>query len=237
MRKFQSSRVLPIHGGPTGIILLIFIAAFLSPTIFAESNPATANRAQQERTPCSATSPESLLTKSSCEKSPIQCNALCQTALSAETQAAELQKYSEIARTKAENDAKVALFLEEKASMKLQNMSPSKKASSSGTVSRKAKSLWKTVGIIPRLFVSKEANARSREQEKEAEKTSPVSPSSINVSQEISELLVKSRAASKSAEESQKASAEAKIEADQSRAYASSMRQSFNSCLSGMELQ
>jgi hypothetical protein len=237
MHKFQRLRVLSIHGGAARIILLIVIAVFFSPTIFTASSAMTANCAQQERTPSSAESPESPLTKSSCEKSPIQCNALCQTALSAETQAAELEKNAEKARTKAEKDTQEALFLEEIASMKLQNMNPSKKTSSSRTLSRKDKSLWKIVGIIPRIFVSKEANARSREQEKEAEKTSSIDPSSINSSQEISELLVKSQAASKSAEESKKAAADAKKEADQARAYANGMRQSFNSCLSGMDLQ
>jgi hypothetical protein len=237
MHKFQSLRVLSIHGGYAGIILLIFIAAFLSPIIFAASNPKTANSARQESTPSSTTSPESPLTKSSCETSPMPCSSLCQTALSAETQAAELEKYAENARTRAEKDAKVAVFLEEKASMKLQNRSPKKNKKDARPTSDRANALWKTVGIIPRLFVSKEANTRSREQEKEAERTPTATLPSIYVSPEISELLVKSQAASKSAEESQKAAAAAKMKADQARANADGMRQSFNSCLSGMDAQ
>jgi hypothetical protein len=86
------------------------------------------------------------------------------------------------------------------------------------------------------LFVSNEARARSRNEEKEAEKYG-VNPSPNSPSNEAAELLMKSQMASKSAEESRKVAANSKMEADQARAYADSMRQSYKSCLSGMESQ
>ena len=186
--------------------------------------------------PASAAPPESPLTKSSCEKSPMQCSSLCQTALSAESQAAKLEKSSKEARANADKAAQRAVSIEEKTSRKLQKMGMSTNAGSSGSLSSQSKSVWKLVAIVPRLFASNEAKARSREEEKEAKKYG-VNPPPDYSSQEAAELLMKSQTASKSAEESQKVAADAKMEADQARAYADSMRQSYKSCLSGMESQ
>jgi hypothetical protein len=236
MNSFQSLSERIIHAGSAGIILLIFCVSFLNQTIFAESNPTTSNNSHKEMKPPSAAPPESPLTKSSCEKSPMQCRSLCQTALSAESQAAKLEKSSKEARANADKAAQRAVSIEEKRSRKLQKMNTPKNASGSGSVNSQSKSFWKLVAIVPRLFVSKEAAARSREEEKEAEKYG-VNPSPNYPGNEAAELLMKSQTASKSAEESQKVAADAKMEADQARAYADSMRQSYKSCLSGMGSQ
>jgi hypothetical protein len=86
------------------------------------------------------------------------------------------------------------------------------------------------------LSVSNEANTRARKEEKEAE-IYGVNPSPNYPSKEVAELWMKTQMASKSAEESQKVAADAKMESDQARAYADSMRQSYKSCRSGMESQ
>jgi hypothetical protein len=232
--KSVSERIVP--AGSAGIILLIFFAAFLNQTIFAESNATASNNSQKEMKPSSAAPPESRLTKSSCEKTPMQCSSLCQTALSAESRAAKLEKSSREAQANADKAGQRAVSIEEKTNRKLQKMSMSNNSGSSGSVSPRAKSCWKLVAIIPRFFVSNEANARSRKEEKEAEKYG-VNLSPYYSSQEAVDLLMKSQMASKSAEESQKVAADAKMEADQARAYSDSVRQSFTRCLSGMESQ
>jgi len=231
MNNFQSLSERIIHAGSAGIILLFFFTSFLNQTIFAESNSTTSNNSQKEMSPSSAAPPESPLTKSSCERAPMQCRSLCQTALSAKSQAAKLEKSSKEARANADKAAQKAVSIEIKANKELQKMSGSKNALSSESVSNRSKSLWKTIAIIPGLLVSKEAKARYDKDEKEAKKyvvnTSP-NPSS----KKATELLMKSRMASKSAEESRKVAADAKKEADQARAHADSMRQSYKSCLS-----
>jgi hypothetical protein len=231
MNNFQSLSERIIHAGSAGIILLIFFVSFLNQTVFAESNPTTSSNSQKGMKPSSAAPPESPLTKSSCEKSPMQCSSLCQTALSAESQAAKLEKSSKKARANADKAAQRAVSIEEKTNRKLQKMNMPKNTSSSGSVSPQSKSFWKLVAIVPRLFVSNETNARARKEEKEAEKYG-VNPSPNYPSKEAAELLIKSQMASKSAEESRKVAADAKMEADQARAYADSMRQSYKSCLS-----
>jgi hypothetical protein len=183
--------------------------------------------------PFSAAPPESPLTKSSCEKTPMQCRSLCQTALSAESQAVKLEKSSKEARANADKAAQKAVSIEKKANKELQKISGSKNALSPTSVSNRSKSLWKTIAIIPGLLVSKEAKARYDKDEKEARKYA-VNTSPNPSSKKATELLMKSRMASKSAEESQKVAADAKKEADQARANADSMRQPYKSCLSGM---
>lgn len=165
-----------------------------------------------------------------CEKMPMQCRALCQTALSAESRSAKLDKSSKEARTKADKAARRAASIEEKTSRKLWKINMPKNASSPESVSPQAKSFWKLATIIPRLFVSHEANARSRQEEKEAKKYG-VNPSPLPnySSKEVSDLLMESQRAAKSAEESQKVAADVKMEADQARAYLDSARQSYKS--------
>jgi hypothetical protein len=237
MNNFQSLSERIIHAGSAGIILLIFFVSFFNQTIFAESNQMTSSNSQKEMKPSSAAPPESPLTKSSCEKTPMQCSSLCQTALSAESGAVKLEKSSKEARAKADKATQRAVSIEEKTNRKLQKMNTPKNASSSGSVSPKSKSFWKLVTIVPRLFTSSEANARSREEEKEAEKYGVNSSPNYPSKEGALELLMKSQMASKSAEESRKVAADAKMKADQARAYADSMRQSYKSCLSGMESQ
>jgi len=236
MKSFQCLSKRIINAGWAGIILLIFFASFLNQTIFAESNATTSDNSQKEMKPSSAALSESPLTKSSCKKSPMQCSSLCQDALSAELRAVKLKKSSQNARTKADKAAQRAASIEKKRNRKLQKMNMPKNASSSGSVSPRSKSFWKLVAIVPRLFVSNEANARSREEEKEAEKYG-VSPSPNYQSKEAMELLMKSQMASKSAEESRKLAADAKMESDQARANADNIRQSYKSCLGGVESQ
>jgi hypothetical protein len=234
MNNFQSLSERIIHAGSAGIILLIFLASFLNQTIFAESNPAISNNSQKEMKPSSAVPPESPLTKSSCKKAPMQCSSLCQAALSAESRAAKLEKSSKKALTKADKAVQSAASMEEKANRKRQKMNMPKNESSSGSVSPKSKAFWKLVAIAPRLFVSKEAKARAREEDKIAEKYG-VNPLPNYPNNEATELMMKSQRASISAEESRKVAANARIEADRARAYADSMRQSYKSCLSGKE--
>ncbi len=123
--------------------------------------------------------------------------------------------------------------MDEKARRELLKTSVSKNAKSSGSANSRSKSLWKLATVIPRLFVSKEAAARSRSEEKEAEKCR-VDPSPDFSNQPAAELLIKSPKASKSAEAAQKIAADSRTEADQARACADSMRQSYQSCMSGM---
>lgn len=241
MKYSQISLGRIIHSGPAGIILLLFLASFLNQTIFAESNPTIANGSQKEVKVSPAAPPESPLTKSYCKKTPMQCSSLCQTDLLAKTRAAELEKYSRKTRTDADKAEQQAVSIEKQANKKLKT-NLSKNTSSSGAVNPKAKAFWKIVGIIPRLFVSNEAKARANEEEKEAGKygtnASPGYASQPEyASQEVSELLVKSHMAFKTAEEAQKVAADAKSEADQARAYADSVRQSYKGCLNGKESQ
>jgi hypothetical protein len=233
MNYFQSLSGNIIRAGSARFILLIFFTSFLNQTIFAESNPTPSNHSQKEMNPSSAAPPDSPLTKSSCKKTPMQCSSLCQAALSAESRAAKLEKSSKEARVKADKATRRAVFIEEKRSRKLQKINTSQNASSSGSVGSQSKSFWKLVAIVPRLFVSKEAADRSRQEEKDAAKYG-ANPSPNYPSNEAAELLMKSQMASKSAEESRKVAADAKMEADQARAYADSMRQSYKRCPSGM---
>jgi hypothetical protein len=136
----------------------------------------------------------------------------------------------------ADKAAQRASSVEKQMNKKLQKTSASKNTSSSGSVSPKAKSYWKAVGMIPRLFVSNEANARAHAEEKEAEKYGK-NPFPGYANQDASPLLLKLQMAFKTAEEAQKVAADAKREADQARAYADSVRQSYKSCLSGKESQ
>jgi hypothetical protein len=236
MNIFQSLSERIIHAGSAGIILLVLFASFLNQTIFAESNPTTSGNSQKEMKSSSAAPLESPLTKNSCKKTPMQCSSLCQTALSAESRAAKLEKSSKGARAKADKASQRAASVEKKTNRKLQKMSMSKNASSFGSVSPQSKSFWKLVAIVPRFFVSNEARARAREEEKEAEKYG-VNASPNYSSQAAANLMMKSQMAFKSAEGSQKVAADAKMEADRARAYADSMRQSYKSCLCGMESQ
>jgi hypothetical protein len=232
MNNFQSLLERIIHAGSAGIILLIVFASFLNQTILAESNPTTSSNSQKEMKASSAAPRESPLTKNSCEKSPMQCSSLCQTALAAESQAAKLEKSSKEARANADKAAQRAVTMEEKTNRKLHKMGISTNASSSGSLSQSK--VLKLAAIVPPVFASNEARDRARMEEKES-KQYGVNPPPDNSSQEASELLIKLQVASKSAEESQKVAADAKMEADQARAYADSTRQSYKSCLSGME--
>jgi hypothetical protein len=173
------------------------------------------------------------LSKKSCEIAPTKCTPICQTALSAESRAAELNKSWKKAREKADKAVQKAASIEEKINRKIQKMSSSKDSSTSGSASSQSKVFWKLVALVPRLFVSNEANARARREDKEAEKYGAI-PSPDYSSQDVAKLRKKSEMASKSAEESQKAAADAKMEADQAHAYADNMRQSYKSCLSGV---
>ena len=236
MNNFKSLSERIIHAGSAGIILLILFASILDQTSFAESNPPTSNNSQKDMKRSSVTPPESPLTKQSCEKTPMQCSSPCQTALSAESRAAKLETSSKEAGAKADKAAQRAVSIEEKTNRKLQKMNTPKTASSSGPVSPRSKSILKLAAIVPRLFVSHEANARAREEENEVKKYG-VNPPPNYPSKNAMALVMESQMASKSAEESRKVAADAKMEADQARAYADSMRQSYKSCLSGMELQ
>jgi hypothetical protein len=236
MNIFLSLSERIIRAGSAGIILLFFFTSFLNQTVFAESDLTTSDNSQKETNSSSAAVPESPLKNSSCTKCPTQCSSLCQDALSAESRAIKLEKSSKEARENAVKAERRAASIEKKRSRKLQKMSSPQNASSSGSASSQSKSFWKLVTIVPRLLVSKEAAARSREEEKEAAK-SGVNPSPNYPSNEATELLIKSQMASKSAESSQKVAADAKMEADQARAYADNMRQSYKSCLSGMKSQ
>jgi hypothetical protein len=236
MNILQSLSERNMYAGSARIIALIIFASFLSQTLFAESNPTVSSQSQKEMNPSSAAPVESPLTKSSCEKTPLQCSSPCQTALSAESRAAKLEKSSKEAGVKAEKASQSAVSIEKKVNKKLQKINMPTNASNSGSVSPRATSVLKLVAIVPRLFVSRDANARARQDEKEAVKYS-VNPPPIYPSKEATELLMKSQMAAKSAEESRKAAADAKMEADQARAYADRMRQSYTSCLSGNESQ
>jgi hypothetical protein len=230
MNSFQSLSERIIHADSARIILLIVFVSCLNQTIYAESDPTTSGNSQKEMKISSAALPESPLTKSSCEKSPMQCSSLCLTSIAAESQAAKLEKSSKEARANANKAAQRAATIEEKTNKKLQKMGLSTNASSSGSSSSQSKVL-KLVAIVPPLLASSEARARSRNEEKEAKKYGVNAPPD-NSSQEASELLVKLQAASKSAEESREVASAAKIKADQARANADSMRQSYKSCLS-----
>jgi hypothetical protein len=228
-----------IHSSPTSpapIILLLFFAFFLNQTIFAGSTSTIANGFPKEMKSSPAVPPEYPQTKSSCEKTPMHCSSLCQTDRLAEVRAAELEKYSRKTRIDADKAAQRAVSVEKQMNKKLQKMSSLKNTSSSGAANPKAKSIWKTVGLIPRLFVSNEANDRAHAEEKEAKKPG-TNPLPDNAGQDVSQLLLKSHIAIQAAEEAQKVAADAKSEADQARAYADSVRQSYKSCLSGKESQ
>jgi hypothetical protein len=235
MNNFQSLSERIIHAGSAGVILLIFFASYLNQTIFAESNPATSSNSQKEMKPSSAAPPESPLITSSCKKSPTQCSSLCQTALSAESQTANLEKSSREARANADKAAQRAVAIEKKTNKKLQKMGISTNASNSGSVSSQSKAL-KLAAIVPPVFASNEARTRARKEDKESKQYGVNAPPD-NSSQEAAELLMKSQVASKSAEDSRKVAADVKMEADKARAYADSMRQSYRSCLSGLGSQ
>jgi hypothetical protein len=235
MNNVQSLSERIIHADSAGIILLIIFASFLNQTIFAESNPAASSNSHKGMKSSSAAPPESPLTKSSCEKAPMQCSSLCQTALAAESQAAKLEKSSKEARANADKTVQKAVAIEKKTNKKLQKMGISTNASSSGSVSSQSKAL-KIAAIVPPVFASNEARARARKEDKESKQYGVNAPPD-NSSQEAAELLMKSHVASKSAEESQRVAADAKMKAAQARADADSVRQSYKSCLSGMESQ
>jgi hypothetical protein len=230
MKIFQNFLGRIIHSNPASpaaIILLLFFAPFLNPAIFAGSTPAAANDFPTGLKSSPAVPPESPQIKSSCEKAPMHL---------AEIRATELEKYSRKTRIDADKAAQRAVSVEKQVNKKLQKMSSSKNTSSSGTANPKAKSLWKAVGIVPRLLVSREANARARAEEKEAEKYG-TNPFPDDAGQNALQLQLQLQMAFKTAEDARKVAADAKSEADQARAYADSMRQSYKSCLSGKESQ
>lgn len=220
------------HAGLGGVITLMFFASPSNQTIYAGSNPTTSSQSQKEMRPSSAASPESPLTKGSCKKTPMQCSSLCQSALVAESRAATLDKSSKEAQAKADKAARKAASLAEKTNRQFQKMGMSNNAGGSGSASRGSRSFWRLVALIPRAFVSKDANARYKKEEEEAEKHSG-NPLPDHSSYAVTELFLKSQTASKSADESQKAAADAKMAADQARAFAESMWQSYKSCLQG----
>jgi hypothetical protein len=205
---------------PAALILLLFFASFLNQRI--RSSPIA--------------SPESPQTKNSCEKTPMQCGSLCQTALSAESRAVELEKYSKKARTNADKAAKYSASIEKQLNKKLRKLGLSPNTNTTASAALQSESLWKTASIVPRLLVSDEANARSRKEEKEARQHGSNEPLDMT-SQEVSELMVKTRQASDSAEGAQRIAADAQMEAERARAYADSVRQSYKSCLTGKESQ
>jgi hypothetical protein len=222
--------------GPAAIILLLFSTPFLYQTIFAASPRSIGNGFPKGMKSSTAVPPQSPHTKGSCKKTPTQCSSLCQTDLSAEARAIELEKYSRKTRIDADKAAQRAVSVEKQVNKKLRKMSPLSNTSSSGAVNPKARSVWKAIGTIPRLFVSRDANDRAHAEEKEAEKYGK-NPLPGYAGQDASELLLKSQTAFKTAEEAQKVAADAKSKADQARAYADSVRQSYKSCLSGKESQ
>jgi hypothetical protein len=220
MKNLQSFLGRIVHSSPVGPAAIILLL-FLNQTIFAGLPPVR---------------PESAKTKNSCEKKPTQCSSLCQTDLLAEVRATELEKHSRKTRIEADKAAQKAVSVEKQVNKELRKTSSLKNTSSSGTVNPRAKFFWKTVGIIPRLFVSKEARVRADAEEKEAEKYG-TNPLPNYAGQYHLQLMLKSQMTSKTAEEAKKVAADAKIEADQARAYADKARQSYKSCLSGKESQ
>jgi hypothetical protein len=234
MKYFQSLLGRISRPAPACIILMIFFAAFLNQTILAGSNPDAANHSKKEMKTSPTAHPESPLTISSCEKLPMQCSSLCQTALSAESRAVELEKYSKDARTNADKAAKSSASIEKQLDKKLRKMGISKNTNTSASAGPRSESFWKTVSIVPRLLVSTEANARSKKEEKEGKQHRTNQPPDMT-SQEVSELMMKSKQASDSAEGAQKVAADAKTEADRARANADSVRQTYINCLNGLE--
>lgn len=189
------------------IILLLSSAAFLNQTGFAGN---------------------------SCKKVPMQCSSLCQTDLLAEARAKELEKHSKKTRIDADKAARKAESLEKQVNKELQKIAASRDETRSGASNPKARSFWKAVGSIPRLFVSSEARIRATAQEKEAEKPG-TTPLPDYARQDGSKLLMKAQMASKTAGEAQKVAADAVIEAYKARAYADSVRRSYQDCLSQKE--
>jgi hypothetical protein len=239
MKNFQSLLELIIHSGPARIIPLLFFASLLNHTILAGSNTTIANGSQKEMKPSHTARSQSQSLNSSCSKTPIQCSSLCQTDHLAEVRAKDLEKYSRKTLTDADRAAQRAVSIEKQVNKKLRKMDSSKNAGSSGAVTPKAKAFWKLVGSIPRIFVSEEARARAKAEDKEAEKygTNPSpdnsSQEASQLSHEASQLLINLQTAFKTADAAQKLADDARREADQARAYADSMRQSYKSCLSG----
>jgi hypothetical protein len=228
MKQFQS----PLR--PTvrsvllgGIAFLLFLVSFLHQISFAESNPATVNGSPKEMS-SSAVLPGPVSTNGPCKNAPMHCSSLCDEHLSAQAQASELDKSSQKARKEADKAAKKAASAEKKVNKKLGKKDSSTNASNSGAANPEGKPIWKLAGAIPRLFVSHEARTRANEEEKQANK-SGVNSSPGYVSQEPWALLLM---AAKTAEETQKVAADAKAKADQARAYADSLRQSYKRCLS-----
>ncbi len=233
MKQFQSLLIRIVHSVfLAGITLPLFLVSFLLQTGFAESKPAAVNDSPKEMS-SSAVLPEPVSTNGPCKKAPAHCSSLCEENLLAQAQAAELDKSSQKARKEADKAAKKAASMEKKVNKNLGKKDSSTNASNSGVANPEDKPIWKVAGAIPRLFVSHEARTRANEQEKQARK-SGVNSSPGHVSQEPWALLLM---AAKTAEDTQKVAADAKTWADQARAYADNLRQSYKRCLSEGESQ
>jgi hypothetical protein len=150
-----------IHSILALIVLLFLFISLLNQMIFAESNSTADNGMQKGMRSSPATSPEPPMIKGRCENTRIECSSLCQTDLSAETRAKELEEYSRKTRIDAAKVAQRAASIEKQANKKLRKMGLSVDTGGSGAANSNAKSAWKIVEIAPRLFVSNEARSRA----------------------------------------------------------------------------
>jgi hypothetical protein len=231
MEKFRSRALLSMSAG---IIRLTFFVLISNPAIAAESNAASDNPPQKETEDSSLPAVKAQPEKSSCANAPTQCGIGCNAAFDAENRAVELEQASKNARMNADKAANKAAFLRDIANIK----SSSVTADNSGSSGPRTRLFWKAVGLVPRLFLSRENKARYNEIEKEAKKhKNDANPPSDSSSRSTPAELTALQAAFKEARESEKIASDMKKKSERARTDAERLRQSYSKCLSGMAAQ